>query len=361
MATVRPATRKTMNVWLIGQQSREIPGNKLPSKREVMAYFFHLHLTEKKTVRESATLAAEAAIGIWDKARIPTRLRKHVIAALEKIFHDWQKLKKNENNKKKRSKTLFEKETAFSNSLNELFDIAHAEVLSMIKIEEDREFLLAQREKGRRGKMAGVDKALEKQEARTRERAKKYQDRLEKSRKETETKPHVILCSSSSSSDSEEVDRGSHQSSAPAELELASLGEPSRKRGRKQFMTPGLAAVLDRTKVSDRKATALLYTVGESLGQNMSEFSVNRSSIRRSRIKEREATATEIISQFNPTVPLVVHWDSKLLPDLTGKEVVDRLPILVTGDGVEKLLGVPKIAAGTGLEMCKAVVETLKL
>ena len=44
-------------------------------------------------------------------------------------------------------------------------------------------------------------------------------------------------------------------------------------------MTPGLAAVLDRTKVSDRKATALLYTVGESLGQNMSEFSVNRSSI----------------------------------------------------------------------------------
>ena len=49
-----------------------------------MAYFFHLHLTEKKTVREGATLAAEAAIGIWDKARIPTRLRKHMIAALQK-------------------------------------------------------------------------------------------------------------------------------------------------------------------------------------------------------------------------------------------------------------------------------------
>ena len=56
-------------------------------------------------------------------------------------------------------------------------------------------------------------------------------------------------------------------------------------------MTPGLAALLDRTKVSDRKATALLYTVGESVGQNMSEFSVNLSSIRRSRIKERKATA----------------------------------------------------------------------
>jgi len=42
-------------------------------------------------------------------------------------------------------------------------------------------------------------------------------------------------------------------------------------------------------------------------------------------------------------VPLVVHWDGKLLPDISGNhEKVDRLPILVSGRGVERLLNVPK-------------------
>ena len=41
---------------------------------------------------------------------------------------------------------------------NNLFDIAHANALSLIKLEEDKSFLLAQREKGRRGIMGSVDR-----------------------------------------------------------------------------------------------------------------------------------------------------------------------------------------------------------
>ena len=44
----------------------------------------------------------------------------------------------------------------------------------------------------------------------------------------------------------------------------------------------------------------------------------------------------------------MVHWDGKILPEMRGQGKVDRLPILVSGDGMEKLLGVPKLAAGTG-------------
>jgi hypothetical protein len=46
--------------------------------------------------------------------------------------------------------------------LNELFDITHVDVLHIIKIEQDREFLMAQREPRRWGYMAGVDKVLTK-------------------------------------------------------------------------------------------------------------------------------------------------------------------------------------------------------
>jgi len=51
----------------------------------------------------------------------------------------------------------------------------------------------------------------------------------------------------------------------------------------------------------------------------------------------------------------VVHWDGKILPKISGQGKVDRLPILVSRDGMEKLLGVPKLAAGTGEQEAEAI------
>ena len=44
---------------------------------------------------------------------------------------------------------------------------------------------------------------------------------------------------------------------------------------------------------------------------------------------------------------------------MTTKEHVDRLPIIVTGNGVSQLLKVAKLPNGTGAQQAKAVVETL--
>ena len=52
--------------------------------------------------------------------------------------------------------------------------------------------------------------------------------------------------------------------------------------------------------------------------------------------------------------------DGKLLMDFTGNDYVDRLPIIVTGFGVQQLLGVPKIGSGTGLNQATAVMAALK-
>ena len=64
--------------------------------------------------------------------------------------------------------------------MNDLFDIAHQNALSMIKIAEDREFLAAQREKGRRGSMIGIDKKLKDKEGRTLRRLQTHQKRVER-------------------------------------------------------------------------------------------------------------------------------------------------------------------------------------
>lgn len=54
-----------------------------------------------------------------------------------------------------------------------------------------------------------------------------------------------------------------------------------------------------------------------------------------------------------------MHWDGKLMTDISGKEVVDRLPILVSGVDIDQLLNVPKLPSGTGESMAEAVNKTI--
>lgn len=56
----------------------------------------------------------------------------------------------------------------------------------------------------------------------------------------------------------------------------------------------------------------------------------------------------------------MIHWDSKILPALTGKNNVDRLPIIATAMNVEQLLEVPQMPSWTGYEISSAVYDTLQ-
>ena len=104
--------------------------------------------------------------------------------------------------------------------------------------------------------------------------------------------------------------------------------------------------------------------VGETaktLGHDVTSMALNRSSIRRQRQQHRQDTALQIKPNFHPDVALVVHWDGKLLQDLTGKDKVDRLPVLVTSvDESSQLLAVPKIAARIGSAQATGVFTVLQ-
>ena len=85
------------------------------------------------------------------------RTEQHSIRKLELLHTKYCKLKKNS---KRQSETQKINEAEFINDLDNLFDVAHMNALSLITIEEDKDFLIAQREKGRRGCMISVDSAL---------------------------------------------------------------------------------------------------------------------------------------------------------------------------------------------------------
>ena len=59
-----------------------------------------------------------------------------------------------------------------------------------------------------------------------------------------------------------------------------------------------------------------------------------------------------------------MHWDGKLLPDMSGNEMgkVDRLAVLLSSivQCNTKLLEVPKITAGTGKATACAVLELVQ-
>ena len=66
-----------------------------------------------------------------------------------------------------------------------------------------------------------------------------------------------------------------------------------------------------------------------------------------------------IKEDFKPNIPLVVHWDGKIICDILGKEDIDRLPILVSGVCAEQLLYVPKLLEGTGQSIAASVECTI--
>ena len=126
------------------------------------------------------------------------------------------------------------------------------------------------------------------------------------------------------------------------------------------IVSRGLASALDRTNISSRNATFVLTEVASSLGHDVTALSINRSTIHRAKSAHRATMASKLKSELKTALPLTVHWDGKLMEDLTSNEHIDRLPVLIFGVGVEQLLGVPKLPSGTGEAQATAVIKCLQ-
>ena len=146
----------------------------------------------------------------------------------------------------------------------------------------------------------------------------------------------------------------------PVDLPGPSISK--RRRAQKQFITPNLVAMLDRCKVSDRDSIGIITTIAQALGHNIDDLIINRTSIRRQRTKHRAELANKLREKFNDCElnAITVHWDGKLLPILKGTGKIERLPVLISSIGVEKLLGIPTISSSSGDDQASAVYDLLE-
>lgn len=171
----RSTDQQLRHIELVGDVSHQITGGKLPSNRQMLQMLFYNTKYAKFDTREGARLTVDAAIIFWQQARIPTRDRHKLVDKLEKLHNLYQSIQKSLKKPTPHSKT-----NKFVSELDDLFDMAHANAMELMKIEEDKKFLLMQREKGRPGCMAGVDMALYAREKRSQERKKQENARKRK-------------------------------------------------------------------------------------------------------------------------------------------------------------------------------------
>jgi len=178
-----------------------------------------------------------------------------------------------------------------------------------------------------------IDTALAAKEVRKAKRIQMENYRRERAKEQLEqASASALLDEEDSSGEEEHVDDESY--SDETVVDRCSTPPSKRMRATTKVVTSHLAAALDRTKMSDRKATFVIATTAQSLGHDISNLSISRSSTKRERERYRAEMAAALKTDLSGDVPLVVHWDGKLMNDLCGKEHVDRLPVKVSGFGV---------------------------
>jgi hypothetical protein len=332
-------------------------GAKLPNTRQVIAYFFHRHFNLKEGIRTSSKASCEAVLEFWAKANIPVQAKQHVITKIEKVFAHWKALQKHSRRTTAAHKA---KEGEFLASLGALFDIAHQNAMNMMTIQEDKDFLLAQREDDRRGVLGSVDRILVQKNKKAEKRSIAAERRHQRATVEKEAFMSKAVITSSSSSSTDTDSDPEHGVGRPLEA-VVPVPPPAKRARVANIVTPRLAAALDRTKTSSRCATFILAEAASSLGHNIEDLNINYSSIHRKRIEYRtQAHATPKLKDELQDVPLIVHWDGKLMKDITGNQHVDRLPVLISGNGTGQLLCVAKLPSGRGNEQANAILSALK-
>lgn len=342
-------TRRKNYTWLIGHPCENIIGARLPCGRAVMQNFVHFHKSQKLNINRSALLVYEQLMPFWNKTRLPTQHKSGIIKKIKALYQEHVCLARN---KCRSNHKDCINQNKYRDKLEKLFDISHAQSDILITNEVDRTFLKLQ-QTTREGYIGPIDKKFHSRESRSQKRKERLAMRHINEMNKTISLQRTE--SSSSSSDNDDV-----RSDSCIEFKMNARASEKRKK----IVSSSVSAVLDRTNISIRKAAMITASVLNEAGCSTTNAVLSKSTVHRLRQQNRREIGHQIRKEFKASKS-VVHWDGKLLPDvsLVCAGLVERLPVCVSSlvDGRSKLLGVPKLMSGTGKASANAVIENLKL
>ena len=210
------------------------------------------------------------------------------------------------------------------------------------------------------GVTGSVDKKKADREKRAIQRKLKTENRVKRERDRATVNEEAATNISDSTDEYKETE--SNEDEFSTDKPFIASTPPTTKR-RKTVLSTKLAATLDRTNTSVQNATMIMASVINKAGDSFLSHSLPpKSTVHRCRQNLRKVASRHIKESYKASTS-VVHWDGKLIPDVTGSaSLVDRLPVLVTSavDSDSKLLGVSALLSGTGKDTAAAVLQQLE-
>ena len=313
---------------------------KLPTELEVLKLVLFLRDDAGRTnnwvkVEDIYKSVASVVQKYWDRAGFITKTG--IDREVQKIHKEYQKLKKDQNRQTPSCVKARENFLMVRNDKDErrekLFDIAHKDLEQKLQqdrirgnlgvTDDDLNFLQDQRGE-RRSFMAEEDTEYISEEERT-VTSSSSQSSEAASLSDDET------FSPEADPESEEED-DAEMNKRPKRPKLIDVQLP-----RNILSSPLVAGAMDRTNTTPGKAMHLISAVLKSaqkdgVGLDLSEVTLGESSIRRRREKAREEICKQQYQEFQDNMPefLAVHWDGKMMKDLS--DVLNEMEaILVSG------------------------------
>jgi hypothetical protein len=114
--------RSEDNVDFVGYVCDDMPPSKLPTLRQVLAFFF-CKVRRNHSVRSAAQDAIRVTEELWDKTKIPRVQTCLAIKRLEKVYQEWRSLKRHTHDRPVSTKSA-SKEAVFVDKLDKLFDLS---------------------------------------------------------------------------------------------------------------------------------------------------------------------------------------------------------------------------------------------
>ncbi|KAG0717466.1 hypothetical protein GWK47_054319 [Chionoecetes opilio] len=333
--------RSTDVVWLLEKSpTSSFPGNRLPSRGEVLQVFLFHHKIQKEVLFAAAASTAEKVLEVWRRANIPTLDVSWVKKKILKLYEEYGAMGKS---KSRKTETEEMKRCIFRDSLEDMFDIAHSKAMEVKIPDEDKAFLEAQREDRQSCSMAGVDEKLK----RATEEKRRKRQRMEEMKKKDAAASSSTLdrdvaldleFSTTSSSSNEETEDDDFKAPTPAKC-------PHHRPPKENKLTKELTLAWERDNLSIRAATSSYAAAAMVPWPWMLWTRAG---------PEPDAVATTSNISLCPV-------RRSTGPDLAdGRSLEERVAVLVSGEDTEELLGVPVSADGTGQAVAETVLKLVR-
>ena len=363
--------------------------SRFPTRSNVLCKFiFERELSKQKPKKDISKQIYHELVDIYNKGLDipkPTKKRNLCENQIIKLYDDWCNAARHQKQNKMTSN-----EKTFVNDLPKMFDIIALDAEEQIRLDRNRSdatkkqdiaFLIDQRSE-RKGFMSKFDERYAKSvgakvarneslvcrqleqslNVATPTRPSQQPDLLLPS----QLRPRLKAGEQKKEDSDEEVESslgqfavGQRTITLDPDYEPSPFIRENRRSGVSLAKDPAVLQALDRANISSRDAFMILAPATAALGGDVQNTAISRQTFDRNRKKVRANVTADILAAFEPPHNAIVHYDGKLLEDLSG-DFGDRLAIVLSGGKEPKLLSAKKIEGGKGEIQAEEVISSLK-